>query len=304
MVKTLKLFSQLFPSLICQRTFWFLLLSRNSVLRRWIRIYTSHQKVSSARVIFFNFFLIFFCIFFHCSELLRKACSRRKQTLQPRCLGASFGRSVFFVGLDFSYRHQMLQGRVFYSAGFSEHWRISPHKNQNNFCDFIISPHEKCKNLRGGADSGRGLSLDVFADLHKRIRGFSPAKTAGFLHKNGKRACLRPEAAGAPQIYVRSVEIKKVEKIAVHFPRIKCFRWKTWQAAGEPRRFALYFFADLAFSYRLNAACPVFLLRTLSGACNENRSIKCCRTVFSTPQAFLSTGGFLHIKTKTIFVIL
>jgi len=79
--------------------------------------------------------------------------------------------------------------------------RISPHKNQNNFCDFIIPPHEKCKNLRGGADSGRGLPLDVFADLHKRIRGFSPAKTAGFLHKNGKRACLRQEAAGAPQIF-------------------------------------------------------------------------------------------------------
>ena len=29
--------------------------------------------------------------------------------------------------------------------------RISLHENQNNFCDFIISPHEKCKNLRGGA---------------------------------------------------------------------------------------------------------------------------------------------------------
>ena len=57
------------------------------------------------------------------------------------------------------------------------------HIKPQNFCDFIISTHEKCKNLRGGADSGRGLPLDVFADLHKRIRGFSPAKTAGFLHK-------------------------------------------------------------------------------------------------------------------------
>jgi hypothetical protein len=38
-------------------------------------------------------------------------------------------------------------------------------------------------------------------------------------------------------------------------------RCKTLQTAGEPRRFALYFIADLTFSYRLNAVCSVFPLR-------------------------------------------
>ncbi len=40
-------------------------------------------------------------------------------------------------------------------------------------------------------DVSRGRSephRNVFADLHKRIRGFSLAKTAGFLHKNGTPA--------------------------------------------------------------------------------------------------------------------
>jgi hypothetical protein len=35
--------------------------------------------------------------------------------------------------MQWKQKHQMLQGRVFYSAGFSEHWRISPHKNQTIF---------------------------------------------------------------------------------------------------------------------------------------------------------------------------
>ena len=184
---------------------------------------------------FLNFFLIF-SLFFHCSELLRKACSRRKQTLitHPRikCFRWKTWQAAgeprrfalyFFADRAFSYRLnaacpvfllRTLSGacnenrsikccRAVFSTpqAFLSILRISLHKNQNNVCDFIIPPHEKCKNLRGGADSGRGLPLDVFADLHKRIRGFSPAKTAGFLHKNGKRACLRPEAAGAPQIF-------------------------------------------------------------------------------------------------------
>ena len=40
-------------------------------------------------------------------------------------------------------------------------------------------------------------------------------------------------------------------------------RWKRLQTAGEPRRFALYLLADLAFLYRLNAVCSLFPLRPL-----------------------------------------
>ena len=40
-------------------------------------------------------------------------------------------------------------------------------------------------------------------------------------------------------------------------------RWKILQTAGEPRRFALYLLADLAFLYRLNAVCSLFPLRPL-----------------------------------------
>ena len=66
----------------------------------------------------------------------------------------------------------------------------------------------KLHNLKGGAKMGCGLPLELFGEAIKRIRGFSPAKTAGFLHKNGKRACPRTEAAGAPQIFIitRSIQ--------------------------------------------------------------------------------------------------
>ena len=45
-------------------------------------------------------------------------------------------------------------------------------------------------------------------------------------------------------------------------------RCKTLQTAGEPRRFALYFIADLALSYRLNAVFGLFLLRAQSSTQN------------------------------------
>jgi hypothetical protein len=49
--------------------------------------------------------------------------------------------------------------------------------------------HGNFKNLTGGAGTGYGLPLDVFADLHKRKNQISLEKSDFFLHKNGKRAC-------------------------------------------------------------------------------------------------------------------
>lgn len=46
-----------------------------------------------------------------------------------------------------------------------------------------------------------------------------------------------------------------------HLENLSGFRCKNLQTAGEPRRFALYFIAELAFSYRLNAVCSFFPLR-------------------------------------------
>ena len=41
-----------------------------------------------------------------------------------------------------------------------------------------------------GAENEYRLPLDVFAELHKKNPRIFRTKTAGFLHKNGKRACL------------------------------------------------------------------------------------------------------------------
>ena len=42
---------------------------------------------------------------------------------------------------------------------------------------------------------------------------------------------------------------------------IRCFRGKTHQAVGEPRRFALYAPTEHTWSYRLNAVFGLFQLR-------------------------------------------
>jgi hypothetical protein len=41
-----------------------------------------------------------------------------------------------------------------------------------------------------GAENEYRLPLDVFAELHKKNPRIFGTKTAGFFHKNGKRACL------------------------------------------------------------------------------------------------------------------
>jgi len=41
----------------------------------------------------------------------------------------------------------------------------------------------------GVAEMVYGLPLDVFAELHKKNPRIFGTKTAGFFHKNGKRAC-------------------------------------------------------------------------------------------------------------------
>ena len=51
----------------------------------------------------------------------------------------------------------------------------------------------KLHNLKGGAKMGCGLPLELFGEAIKRIRGFSPAKTAGFLHKKGKASSFVPQ---------------------------------------------------------------------------------------------------------------
>ena len=59
----------------------------------------------------------------------------------------------------------------------------------------------KLHNLKGGAKMGCGLPLELFGEAIKRIRGFSPAKTAGFLHKKGKASMSIPHFRGSPSNY-------------------------------------------------------------------------------------------------------
>ena len=68
---------------------------------------------------------------------------------------------------------------------------------------FIITVN-RVKNLTGGAGTGNELPLDVFADLHKKNPRIFGTKTAGFLHKNGKRAGSFHVPAGARQIFKTS----------------------------------------------------------------------------------------------------
>ena len=57
------------------------------------------------------------------------------------------------------------------------------------------------KNLRSGAVTRYELPLDVFADLHKKNPRSFGTKPAGFLQKNGKRACSYLVTAEAPRIF-------------------------------------------------------------------------------------------------------